>query len=71
MNLHLQGLRIRQVRNQHKAVGKLSKFCSMLGLSFGPEDGSDMFLRNVGISPIVTAVRNINITIIIKFIQYI
>jgi hypothetical protein len=30
-----------QARNQREAVSKL-------GLFFGPEDGGDMFLRNVG-----------------------
>jgi hypothetical protein len=36
--------------NQHESGSKQSLFanCWFLDLSFNPEDGSDMFLRNVG-----------------------
>jgi hypothetical protein len=41
--LHLQVRRIREARNQ--CEGKCTCFH---GLLFGPEDGGDLFLRNVG-----------------------
>jgi hypothetical protein len=44
-HLHLQGRRISHVRNQHEAGSKLTG--QLFGLFFDPEDGGDMFLRNV------------------------
>jgi hypothetical protein len=44
-NLHLQGRGINQARNQYGAGGKQS---SGFGLFYYPEDGGDMFLRNIG-----------------------
>jgi hypothetical protein len=46
--LCLQGRRISQARNQCEKGGKHSSAVFLLGLFFYPEDGSDMFLRNIG-----------------------
>jgi hypothetical protein len=40
--LHLQGQKVNYARNHHEA----GRF--LLGLFFDPEDGDDLFLRNVG-----------------------
>jgi hypothetical protein len=40
--LHLHGWRISQARNQYEAIRK------QFGIFFDPEDGSDMFFRDVG-----------------------
>jgi hypothetical protein len=51
--LHLQDRKISQARNQHEAVGKQSRASHLLHvyillrLFFDPEDGGDLFLRNV------------------------
>jgi hypothetical protein len=48
--LHLQGLRIRQARNQHDTCSKLNYLRHagfLLGFFFHPDDGGNMFLRNV------------------------
>jgi hypothetical protein len=45
--LHLQGWTISQARNQHEA-GSMLHVDFLIGLSLNPDDGGDMFIRNVG-----------------------
>jgi hypothetical protein len=45
--LHFQGRRISQARNQHDSRWQAGL---LLGLLFELEDGSDMFLRNIGLA---------------------
>jgi hypothetical protein len=50
-HLHLQGGKISRARNQRESRWQ-AEICShagfLLGSFFGPEDGGDMILRNVG-----------------------
>jgi hypothetical protein len=46
--LHLQGSRIREVRNKLRFSAASADF--LLSLFFDPEDGGDIFLRNVRLS---------------------
>jgi hypothetical protein len=48
--LHLQGRRMRHSRNQRESSWHAELCCCsfLFGLFFDPEDGGDMFFRNVG-----------------------
>jgi hypothetical protein len=45
--LHLQGRKVSQARNQREASSKLHAGL-LLGLFFDPDEGSNMFIWNVG-----------------------
>jgi hypothetical protein len=47
-SLHLQGERISQARNQRETGGKQSRAGLLRDLFFHPENGGDIFLRNIG-----------------------
>jgi hypothetical protein len=44
---HVQGRSVSQIRNRHETA-RLAICFILVGLIFGPEVESDMFLRNVG-----------------------
>jgi hypothetical protein len=54
--LLLQGRRVSHVRNPKKQAANSAGF--LLGLLFDPEDRSDMFLLNVGLSPNYTGLQH-------------